>query len=161
MVLIVMTLIAILAIFCASMLSCSGKNSQSASQTSGTTGQENPSSQETGTTQTGMAKNDIQNVSVDDVSAMLKDKNKYFLLDVRTQEEYKSGFIENSMLIPVTELESRLSEIPTDKPIIVYCKSGNRSLKAAQILVKNNFSPVYNMLGGITEWDKKGYPTIK
>ena len=92
---------------------------------------------------------------------MLKDKNKYFLLDVRTQEEYKEGFIENSILIPVSELEKRLSEIPTDKPIIVYCASGNRSKQAAEILVKNNYNPVYNMLGGISEWVKKGYPLVK
>lgn len=144
------------------MFSCSGKNGQAASlEISGTTRQENSSSQDISATQTSLAKNEIQNVSVDDVSAMLKDKNKYFLLDVRTQEEYSSGFIENSILIPVAELESRFSEIPSDKPIIVYCASGNRSKQAAQILVKNNFNPVYNMLGGITEWGKKGYPVVK
>ena len=130
-------------------------------EASGTSKQEDTSSQESIAAQTSQAKNEIQNVSVDDVSAMLKDKNKYFLLDVRTQEEYDDGFIENSILIPVAELESRLSEIPSDKPIIVYCRSGSRSLQAAQILIKNNFNPVYNMLGGITEWVKSGYPVVK
>ncbi|MHB1376644.1 MAG: rhodanese-like domain-containing protein [Candidatus Humimicrobiaceae bacterium] len=161
-ILIISTLIAILTIFCAFMFSCSGENSQSASlEISGTSKQEDSTSQEISATQTSLAKNEIQNVSVDDVSAMLKDKNKYFLLDVRTQEEYKGGFIENSILIPVAELKSRLSEIPSNKPIIVYCASGNRSKQAAQILVKNNFNPVYNMLGGITEWGKRGYPVVK
>jgi len=92
---------------------------------------------------------------------MLKDKNKYFLLDVRTQEEYEEGFIENSILIPVLELEERLLEIPKDKPVIVYCRSGNRSAKAADILVKNNFNPVYNMLGGITDWIERSYSVSK
>ena len=144
------------------MFSCSGKNGQASTQEiSSSSNQEVSSSQDISASQTSLAKNEVQNVSVDDVSAMLKDKNKYFLLDVRTQEEYRGGFIENSILIPVTELESRLSEIPSGKPIIVYCASGNRSKQAAQILVKNNFNPVYNMLGGITEWAKKGYPIVK
>jgi rhodanese-related sulfurtransferase len=161
-ILIIAILIAILTIFCAFMLSCSGKTSQAASlEISETSNQDVSSSQVVSTTQTSQVKNEVQNVSVDDVSTMLKDKNKYFLLDVRTQEEHNSGFIENSALIPVTELEGRLPEIPSDKPIIVYCASGNRSSKAAQILVKNNFKPVYDMLGGITEWGKKGYPLVK
>ncbi|MHB1253283.1 MAG: rhodanese-like domain-containing protein, partial [Candidatus Humimicrobiaceae bacterium] len=123
--------------------------------------QENLPSQDDNTTQSGKVNNEIKNVGVDDVFNMLKDKNKYFLLDVRTQEEYKEGFIENSILIPVSELENRLSEIPSDKPVIVYCRSGNRSAQAAEILLKNNFHSVYNMLGGITEWVKKGYPVVK
>jgi rhodanese-related sulfurtransferase len=144
------------------MLSCSNKNSQAASlEISETSNQEVSSSQVVSTTQISLVKNEVQNVSVEDVFNMLKDKDKYFILDVRTQEEHDSGFIKNSNLIPVAELEGRLSEIPSDKPMIIYCASGNRSAKAAQILIKNNFNPVYNMLGGITEWVKKGYPIVK
>jgi len=144
------------------MFSCEGEKSLApGTEISETSVQSEASLQSTTATQTIPAKNDTQNVSVDDVSAMLKDKNKYFLLDVRTQEEYDDGFIENSILIPVTELESRLSEVPSDKPIIVYCRSGNRSLKAADLLIENKYSPVYNMLGGINEWIKKGYPVVK
>jgi len=144
------------------MFSCSGKNIQKSTQEiSGSSNQEDTSSEVIISTQSGQEKNEVKNVGVDDVFNMLKDKNKYFLLDVRTQEEYKEGFIENSILIPVSELESRLSEISASKPVIVYCASGNRSKQAADILVKNNFNPVYNMLGGITEWAKKGYPIVK
>jgi len=157
-VLTVLTPVVLLLFFSAFLFSCSGKNIQEIPSTSN---QEDSSSKESTTVQSSLSKNEIQNVSVDDAYTMLKDKNKYFLLDVRTQEEYNEGFIENSVLIPLTELESRLSEIPADKPIVVYCRSGNRSSQAAQILIKNNFSPVYNVLGGITEWVKKGYPVLK
>ena len=150
-----------LIIFCAFTFSCSGKNSQTANQEISSSSQEDTTKTASSVTQTSQIKNEVKDVSVDDISGMLKDKNKYFLLDVRTLEEHNNGFIENSILIPITELESRLSEIPTDKPVIVYCGSGNRSAKAAGILVKNNFNPVYNMLGGITEWINKGYPVVK
>ena len=61
------------------------------------------------------------------------------------------------MLIPVDELEGRLYELPLDKPIITYCKSGGRSRNAANILVENGFTLVYDMCG-ITDWIDKGYP---
>ena len=144
------------------MFSCSGKNIQKSTlEISVSSKQEDLSSQDSSSTQSGQEKNEVKNVGVDDVFNMLKDTNKYFLLDVRTLEEYKEGFIENSILIPVSELESRLSEISASKPVIVYCASGNRSKQAAEILVKNNFNPVYNMLGGFSEWVKKDYPVAK
>lgn len=155
-------LLAILIIFSAFIFSCSGINSKASSQgISASSNQENLPSQDDNTAQSGQVNNEVKNVGVDDVFNMLKDKDKYFLLDVRTPEEYKEGFIENSILVPLSEMEKRLSEIPSDKPVIVYCRSGNRSAQAAEILVKNNFNSVYNMLGGITEWVKKGYPVVK
>ena len=70
----------------------------------------------------------------------LKDDN-YRFLDVRTESEFLSGHIENSIHIPLQELLSRLDEIEQlkQKDIIVYCRSGARSGKAINILIKNNF----------------------
>ena len=150
----------ILFIFAGFMVSCSGANNTELSQNSVSSGQGDQTLQDQDATKSSQS-NVIINVSADDVFTMLQDKDKYFLLDVRTQEEYDEGFIENSVLIPVSELESRLSEIPAGKPIIVYCRTGSRSTQAAEILIKNNFGPVYNMLGGITEWQNKGYPVKK
>ena len=75
------------------------------------------------------------------------------LLDVRTAAENKESRIAGSILISVDELPNRLSELPKDpmKPIIVYCRSGNRSATAAAILVKAGFPVVYDM-GGIIDW---------
>lgn len=82
-------------------------------------------------------------------------QGEYLLLDVRTQGEYDEGHIEGSTLIPVDELESRLSEIEEykDKPILVYCRSGNRSVTASNILINNEFTKVHNLLGGIGAWN--------
>ena len=82
-------------------------------------------------------------------------QGEYLLLDVRTQAEYDEGHINDPTLIPVDELESRLDEISEykDKPVLVYCRSGNRSVTASNILIQNGFSEVHNLLGGIGAWN--------
>ncbi len=84
------------------------------------------------------------------------------ILDVRTQSEYDEGHLENTVLIPITELESRIDEILQyrDTEIIVYCKVGGRSAQASSILDSNNFTKVFNVQGGITAWESAGYPII-
>lgn len=102
----------------------------------------------------------ITNVTADEVYKMLSSNKDYFILDVRSKEEFDSGHIEGAYLIPVSELENRLAELPQDKPIIVYCGSGSRSTSAANILLEKGFKEIFNMTGGITEWQSKGFPVI-
>jgi rhodanese-related sulfurtransferase len=84
------------------------------------------------------------------------------ILDVRTQNEYDERHLENSILIPVTELESRIDELSQykDTEIIVYCRTDVRSAQASNILESNNFTKVFNMLGGINAWESAGYQTV-
>ncbi len=91
----------------------------------------------------------------------LIDKGDVFILDVRTQEEYNAGHIRNSTLIPVQDLSKRLNEVPRDRKILVYCRTGGRSTTASEILVNNGFTQIYNMKGGITEWTNAGYEVVK
>lgn len=70
-----------------------------------------------------------------------------FILDVRTEEEYKYGHIENAMHIPVDELRENLNKLPTDKKIYVYCHTGLRSYISTRILKGNGFDSV-NIMGG-------------
>ena len=78
------------------------------------------------------------------------------VLDVRTPEEWDGelGHIEGARLIPVGELESRLSEIQglEGQPVVVVCRSGNRSRTAAELLVGAGFREVYNLEGGMEAW---------
>ena len=68
------------------------------------------------------------------------------LLDVRNPDEYASGHIEGSALIPVSELETRLSELPDkDAVIIVYCRGGVRSAAAYEILASNGYTQIHDM----------------
>lgn len=84
------------------------------------------------------------------------------LLDVRTLAENKVEHIEDSILIPLHELEATISKLQAykDKDIIVYCRSGNRSVSASRILASHGYRP-YNMRGGIIEWNMSGYSVIK
>ncbi|MCG7848630.1 MAG: rhodanese-like domain-containing protein [ANME-2 cluster archaeon] len=100
------------------------------------------------------------NVSVDEAKVMV-DSGEYFLLDVRTQEEYDAGHITDAVLIPHDELQDRLDELPTDLPILVYCRTARRSAIAGEILTDNGYLEVYNLAGGIVDWEKKGYPIEK
>lgn len=66
------------------------------------------------------------------------------LIDVRTVEEYKSGHIKGSINIPLQSINSGLSRLKKDKPIITCCASGNRSGVAKSILINKGYSEVYN-----------------
>ncbi len=83
------------------------------------------------------------------------------ILDVREQWEYDENHLCNAILIPVIHIETRISELEPykDTEIIVYCRSGSRSVIASQNLVDNhNFNKIYNMLGGINAWIAEDYP---
>jgi phage shock protein E len=81
----------------------------------------------------------------------------HFLLDVRTVEEFNGEHLANAANISVDVLASRLSEVPTNQSIVVYCRSGNRSRQAAEILRANGYTNVYD-LGGIIAWKAAGFP---
>ena len=78
----------------------------------------------------------------------------YVLLDVRSYDEFDEGHIEGATLIPVDELAERWSEIEEYDKILVYCRSGNRSVAASDILLDAGFQDVYNLLGGIGAWSE-------
>lgn len=88
----------------------------------------------------------------------LKEKKDMFLLDVRDRREYSSGHIPGAVNIYVGELENRLKEVPSDRPVISICSVGNRGGLGASILKRHGYTEVYNLLGGTTAWKEKGYP---
>lgn len=82
------------------------------------------------------------------------------LLDVRTAEEFAVGYIDGALLVPVGELEARVSELAKFKEseILVYCHAGARSSRAARFLTSQGFKTVYNLNGGLTAWRSAGRP---
>ncbi len=74
------------------------------------------------------------------------------LLDVRQLWEYEEFHLPGASLLPLGELADRLTELPRDKPVLVYCASGKRSAAAAAMLSGQGFGDVSNMLGGIMAW---------
>ena len=83
---------------------------------------------------------------------LLENDDNVTLLDVRTIQEYKSGHIRDATLIPVQALSKNLGMLKQDKnkKIIVYCRTGSRSVSASRILEKNGFTPL-NVKGGIIQ----------
>jgi len=80
------------------------------------------------------------------------DLEKITLLDVRTTEEFSLGSIPGAVNIPLDDLRGRLKEVPTDKPIYVFCQVGLRGYLAQQILLGNGFKEVYNLSGGFKSY---------
>lgn len=76
-----------------------------------------------------------------------------FLIDVRTPEEYRTKHIKGSINIPLDELESRVATLVKNRneEIILYCATGKRSRKAAELLVKSGYTEIFD-LGGIVAW---------
>lgn len=74
------------------------------------------------------------------------------LLDVRELHEFIKGHIPGALHIPLSELEDRTDEIPDDKPVVVVCEHGMRSVIGSEILVEAGHPGVYNLLGGTSEW---------
>lgn len=78
--------------------------------------------------------------------------NAFALVDVRQPAEYAEFHLPGARLVPLPELADRLSELPRDKPVMVYCRSGNRSSAAARLLAGQGFANIRNLLGGVSAW---------
>lgn len=88
-------------------------------------------------------------------------KEGAILVDVRENNEVAllAYDVPNLLHIPLTQFEERFNEIPKDKPVVMVCKSGGRSLRAAGFLVNHGYEKVINMQHGMIRWAQKGFPT--
>ena len=89
--------------------------------------------------------------------AGMKEREEVCVLDVREQWEYDVGHIPGVLHLPMSEIQGRMNEIPTDKKVIVACRSGQRSARVTAWLLDNDYDDVHNMAGGILAWDQAGY----
>ena len=99
-----------------------------------------------------------KDISASDAKAMLETNKSIFLLDVRTPQEYSQGRLTGSTLIPISEIERRIQEVPKNKPVVVYCAVGSRSRSATDFLSRQGYKDVYNMKDGIVGWYRNGFP---
>jgi rhodanese-related sulfurtransferase len=89
-------------------------------------------------------------------------KNGVLLVDVREVDEVAqlAYDVPNIINIPLTVFEENFTKIPKDKDVVLVCKSGARSLRAAGFLVNHGYDKVVNMKHGMIRWVQKGFPTI-
>ncbi len=91
-----------------------------------------------------------------------KSSGDFVLLDVRTPAEFKEGHLENATQLDfhAGDFATQLSKLDKKKTFLVYCRSGNRSGKAVNMMKTSGFAKVYDMLGGITKWKSENRPVI-
>lgn len=104
-------------------------------------------------TQTKSANLNYTKITANEAKEMMNGNNAVTILDVRTEEEYKTGHIKGAILIPDTEITNKAKELLTNKSatIMVYCRSGRRSANAAAKLIELGYTNVYDF-GGIIDW---------
>ena len=92
-------------------------------------------------------------ITMDEAVVMMEEETGYVILDVRTQEEFDEAHIDGAILIPDYEINAKAESILKDKNqlILVYCRSGRRSKKAASELVSLGYTNVKEF-GGIIDW---------
>lgn len=83
------------------------------------------------------------------------------ILDVRTEREWNDAHLEDSLNIPLNQLQERIGEIPTDRPIVVHCQSGYRSSIATSLLQKANVGELMDLVGGFKAWQQSKLPVIE
>ena len=94
---------------------------------------------------------------------LLQKDSNIVLLDVRSAGEYRTNsHLEGARLIPIQDLENRLSELDSlkEKTIITYCSHGIRSARAARLLQSKGFT-VYSLIGGTTRWTREKLPVVR
>lgn len=96
------------------------------------------------------------------LAAMREAGDSFVLLDVREEDEHAHCRIDGSMLIPVSQLRDRFSELESHREdrIIVHCHHGGRSMQVTEALRSSGFSKAQNLAGGIDQWSQQIDPTV-
>jgi rhodanese-related sulfurtransferase len=85
-------------------------------------------------------------------------KEGIHLIDVRTDAEVSAGVIDGAIHIPLHLLPLKSAEIPEDKPVVIYCRTGARSAQACAFMAAKGYQNMHNLSGGIMAWARSGKP---
>lgn len=99
-------------------------------------------------------------VTVDQVSDAIR-ADSHTLLDVREDDEWAEAHIDGAILIPLSQLMERISELPQDKPLHIICHSGQRSLYAVHMLQQAGHRNPKSVAGGLVAWAQSGKPLAR
>jgi adenylyltransferase/sulfurtransferase len=99
-------------------------------------------------------------ITAPELKAMLDRGDDLLLVDVREPGEYEIVRIPGSILVPKGDLPARLAELPMDKPVVLYCKTGVRSAEALALLKGAGFSSAKHVQGGVTAWAHQVDPSL-
>ncbi len=104
----------------------------------------------------------VKEVGIAEALQLINHKNA-LVLDVREENEFNAGHILNSRLVPLGKIKENIGDLERyrERPIVVVCRSGQRTTAACVLLGKHGFSQVYNLAGGIMAWQKANLPLGK
>ena len=85
-----------------------------------------------------------------------KHADHLFVLDVRTPAEYAEGHVPGAVNVPHDQLASRLAEVPKDKDVVLYCRSGRRTALAAEVLASHGYTRLSHLEGDMQAWVDRG-----
>lgn len=103
----------------------------------------------------------MNEISVSELKKMMDNNEDFVLIDVREPLEYETGNM-NGIHIPMGTVLERIDEIPTDKKVVIHCKSGGRSGNVVRYLsVEKGYTNLFNLTGGITAWKNEIDPSIQ
>ena len=109
------------------------------------------------------SENKVTLINAKDASVIFKNSPNVQLIDVRTKEEFASGHIKDAINIPITDVDfsERIQNLNKKEPVYLYCRSGSRSSKAANEISNLSFTTIYDIDGGIKNWQIIGLPLVK
>jgi rhodanese-related sulfurtransferase len=104
----------------------------------------------------------VKEIEVSELATLFSEKKDFELIDVRTPNEIIAGIIPGTTAaMPLSVLTLRIADIPRDKQVIFYCRSGARSAQACMFLAhQHGFKNVYNLRGGTISWAHNGFPMV-
>ncbi len=97
----------------------------------------------------------VPEMTPQEVAQAMKE-GRVVVVDIRDARAYAQGHIAGGRHVPA--LHREIASLPKDKPIVVVCRSGRRSIGAARLLMREGFSSVYSMRGGMRAWEREGLP---
>ena len=109
-----------------------------------------------------IASESTTDVTPDDLQARQQQAHEdLYVLDVRTPEEFVAGHVPGAVNIPVDQVAARLDEVPKDKDVVLYCKSGRRAGIASEVLANHGYTRLQHLEGDIVGWVDQGHPVEK
>ena len=102
----------------------------------------------------------ITAISPKQAQELMQQREDLLVVDVRTAQERKRAAIADSIHVPMQDIFQNKTSLSNDQPVLLYCAVGGRSSAAAYWLQKNGFTEIYNLVGGISEWQKQGLPVV-
>ena len=100
----------------------------------------------------------FKTVSPEEAKKVIEKRKDLLVIDVRGQDELQEGYIAGSILMPLWDIIKGTQRPPKDKPILLICAVGGRSLALGQLMSRNGWNEVYNLKGGISAWKEAKLP---